>query len=319
MQLNNILLKIFALLFFVLIVLTVNSQNLVPNHSFEIIEDCSLGSYVNVLESWFLPFGGGSADCFNVCSNDVAASAGVPLNVFGYEYAYNGEGYCGFGTYQANESYLREFLRVELIEPLQTSQEYCVSIWLSLADSSSYTSDLVQCHFSEDNLWLEFKDDTALVDISQISFYGTDTIDFEGWTQFSSSFVAQGGERYLTIGNFQADNEIDTTFLFYNQNPYYAYFYIDDVIVESCDNSIDELDKSSQVFPNPFQAEVAIENANSELIEYFLYSMEGKLLQSDQLNGKIANLNLSHYSIGTYLLTIIDERGKFSHRIVKFE
>jgi OOP family OmpA-OmpF porin len=319
MQLNNILLKILALLFFVLIVLTVNSQNLVPNHSFEEYDNCEIGAYMGVLSNWFLPEGGGSADYFNSCSELVFPNTSTPSNIFGYEYANTGEGYCGFGTYQDETFTSREFLRVELIAPLQFSQEYCISLWLSLADSSSYTSDLVQCYFSAENLPLGFKSDTSLVDISQVSFYGTDTIDFDGWVQFSSSFIAEGGERYLTIGNFQSHENIDTTFLFYNQYPYYAYFYIDDVDVQLCENSISEKTILTQVFPNPFQTDLLIENADSELVEYYLYSTEGILLDSDQLEGTSIKLNLSNYSIGTYLLTIFDERGKSFHRIVKTE
>jgi Secretion system C-terminal sorting domain len=310
--------RLFLLLFFSGLLCYADAQNLVPNPSFEDISDCSIGSYVGVLNNWYWPFGGGSADCFNSCSNDVSWSAGVPQNIFGYENANAGEGYCGFGTYQMDEAFVREFLRVQLQEPLAGGQGYCVSCYLSLADSSSYTSDLIQFHFSSNDDPLPYKVDTSLVAISQISFFETDTLDFNGWQKFEGWFEAEGGEQYLTIGNFQADSDIDTTFLFYNQWPYYAYFYIDDVEVRECDVHVGEdPDFLVEIYPNPTEdiLYVNFEMNSRALIKIF--DSSGRMVISEWCVDRSSTIDLTALSAGVYFMLIMSEYGNLQRSILR--
>lgn len=70
--------------------------------------------------------------------------------------------------------------------------------------------------------------------------YITDTT----WYEFKSTFIANGGERYITLGFFIDSTNIDTLFSdpFFDPNNYSSYYYID-----NC-----SLKESELSFPNIF-------------------------------------------------------------------
>jgi len=87
--------------------------------------------------------------------------------------------------------------------------QYCVSFYVSLSDSCWYASDEIGAFFSDTaTSFLLFPGGPPApgpwpVTPQLISgFYVTDR---ENWTLVSGSFVAQGGEKYITIGNFTQD------------------------------------------------------------------------------------------------------------------
>jgi len=63
--------------------------------------------------------------------------------------------------------------------------------------------------------------------------------DTKGWTEIQGEFVAEGGERFLTIGNFYSFNKSNVVSTTNTNTPLQgAYYYIDDVEV-ICLDSID--------------------------------------------------------------------------------
>lgn len=222
------------LLFFFLFIISFLSKgqvNLIPNPSFEDYSECSTSPLIQFLNNWFIPEGGGSSDYFNTCINPVWPIMGVPNNSFGMQPPRTGNGYCGFGTFEDGFD-AKEYLRVDLIEELKPNRIYCLSFWLSLSDSSSYETDRVHAYFS--SVDTPVFDDSYLLPNAQIEIitgFGMSTND---WVYFSGEFLAEGGEKFLTIGNFQQNNQIQYVFLGQNQIPQYAYYYIDDVSLTEC-------------------------------------------------------------------------------------
>ncbi|MBL1281213.1 MAG: hypothetical protein COA33_013120 [Fluviicola sp.] len=241
------ILRFFLLISFSFFTLYMKAQNLVPNPSFEDTLNCPTDhSQINSTSNWFQP-SNGTPDIYNSCSNDIDASA--PLNFLGYQNARSGNAYSGIYVSSSNIGYgvnYREYIEVELLSALQLGETYYVSFFVSLADSMQTTSDQIGAFFSADSLisnsWFNFSV------VPQVeNMIGDYISDKQSWVLVSGSYVALGGERFITIGNFR---DSSSTSLFYagpggtsflHENGM-VYFYIDDVCVskseEACINSL---------------------------------------------------------------------------------
>lgn len=211
--------------------LPLSSQNLVPNGGFESYTSCptSLGQ-VNRLNNWFLPASqSGSTDFHHACGGSLV---GVPSNLFGNQAAHTGSGYCGqyFGYQQAPNQNYREYAQVQLTTPLQAGITYRVEAYVSMPDNVLYNADRYGFHFS--NIPLVGQNNQFHIPvIPQVESVGTFFTNTTGWDLIGGTFVATGGEQYLTIGNFRdfTLTGIQPSGLSASvQNPY---IYVDDVSV----------------------------------------------------------------------------------------
>ena len=222
-------------------------DNMVYNPSFEDYRSCpqkieALGVMTDV-EAWWQPTKG-SSDYFNACGSRDCA---VPRNKMGYQTAHNGQAYCGIYCSQAN---YREYLQTELKQPLEAGHRYHVSFWVSLADKSPHAvaslgALLTKEMIADTSSWDILTDrETIDIDDAQQQTIATwlqpqvtnnkDSIlaDSKGWHEVCGEFVAQGGEQYLTIGNFAPFNHSAVTSTDHvNAVLQGAYYYIDDVSV----------------------------------------------------------------------------------------
>lgn len=228
------------------------APNLVYNSSFEEYRECprkidALGT-LTIVEAWYQPTAG-SADYYNVCGS---RECGVPKNKLGIQEAHLGDGFCGI--YCSKTDY-REYLQTQLREPLSAGRMYRVSFYLSLSEYSSGAVATVGALFTADRVGdtsrsvLMNKEVRRLApgvvqtvasyfEPQVVNDYDRVLTDTKGWMQVSGVFVAQGGERFMTIGNFypaSQSNVIDLDSLTYLLPG--AYYYIDDVSVVCLDCS----------------------------------------------------------------------------------
>src|SRR5271157_5345469 len=81
---------------------SLHAQNLVPNPSFEQYDTCPNSSgQINYAKYWFQG-GPGNPDYFNICSSTLPYPGNqfsVPQNAWGYQFAYEGNAYCGEYSY----------------------------------------------------------------------------------------------------------------------------------------------------------------------------------------------------------------------------
>ncbi len=121
---------------------------------------------------------------------------------------------------------------------LESSNDYCIRLNVSLGDSSRFASGNIGLYFSEDSV-LNNSLTQDLPHTPQVEFASTPILDDSNWTAFSTVFTTGEGERFLTIGNF---NEYQNTTFNDSATPYpwnlgngddlgIAYYYIDDVSV----------------------------------------------------------------------------------------
>lgn len=215
----------------------VTGQNLVPNPSFETFTTCPFGVGLGgptEAASWesFL----GSTDYFNICGTP--AYRGVPTNFQGYQVPHTGEGYMG-AYFIVENTEAREFARAELREPLEAGVCYKVGCWINLCNEGCGTNK-IGILLSTDPV--DFPIGITPQVNATAGFY-TDTVN---WVFIHDYVIADGGERFITIGNFYpaALSPLDP---FCNKNPKYAYYYYDDVIVEKASNEPIGLNLGSDV------------------------------------------------------------------------
>lgn len=173
---------------------------------------------------WQKPVGhGGSADHFMVCAG--GGSFGVPGNTFGTQTPRTGNAYIGYVTYFVSANF-REYAQIQLSTPLLPGQSYNVQAYFSLGDPFGYATDGYGFYLSNSPVTGASGPLPYAPQVAQPP--GTYMSDKLGWTAIGGTFVASGGEQWLTIGNFKPDATTGYT----NVGGWtWNYTYMDDVSV----------------------------------------------------------------------------------------
>ncbi|MCB0762746.1 MAG: OmpA family protein [Flavobacteriales bacterium] len=184
---------------------------------------------MNFIKYWSQPTQG-TPDYFNACSD----MAGVPGNVFGDQPAQSGAGYVGLVTFTSAKRDYREYLQVEMERPLTAGEMVCVELHVSASDKAWFVTDGIGVYFSE--FKLQSQDQKRFPFTAHVENPRLNVIDNTAdWVKISDTYTAKGGERFLTIGNFRGDRDMNV--LQRTQSPEadysndWAYLYIDNVKV----------------------------------------------------------------------------------------
>jgi len=227
---------------FLWLVTTIKAQqNLVPNSGFDSLYTlCNGIQGITNVYNWYSP-NGSSPDVFYYCLN---------------QFPISDSNYVGIALYLYNSiGDPKEFIGVELTHLLIKDITYCVEFNVSLADSANYAISSIGAYFSTDSIYSSCGN-CPLYFSPQIQNDSLNIItDNENWVKISGSFIANGGEQYLTIGNFNNYSFTGRHSLKVNNSKYdYAYYYIDNVSVYACDSPVVEEPKDTTfVFiPNVF-------------------------------------------------------------------
>lgn len=206
------------------------AQNLVKNPDFEIYDTCP-DKFATNFRKTIIPFwkspSMGTPDYYNSCSE---GSADIPKNWSGDCSAISGNAYTGI--YLWKRGGFREYLKGELSQPLDSGKIYSIGFYISLALNSEYLIENIGLVLTRDSLSkakhnsvffssLEYKvqdnfstkrrpANTANYDYyidpkmgnylearSSISLSETKEWEYVEWM-----YTADGGEQYITIGNF---------------------------------------------------------------------------------------------------------------------
>lgn len=267
-----------------------NAQNLVTNYSFETYTSCPiLDNMLYQALPWFNPntINYGTPDLFNTC---VTTGAGfpttIPSNSFGNQMPRTGNGYAGIicvlDTINA-----REYIEVALDSSLSAGQKYCVEFHVSLGEVSSFATSNIGAYFSVDSL-LDSTQGNAINNVIPQIANSTSVIlsDKINWIKIFGVFTAQGGEKFMTIGNFLSPQ--NTVIQNVGGSYPYAYYYIDDISVTACDTTVIGINETAihrdsfKLYPNP-------NNGNMSLIysmdaaskgEFIIYDITGKMIDT---------------------------------------
>ncbi|MCC6183011.1 MAG: T9SS type A sorting domain-containing protein [Bacteroidia bacterium] len=240
---------------------------------------------------------------------------GVPSNTFGFSYPKNGNAYIGLGL--LNLPYeTKEYIYQQLTVPLITGKSYYTSFFVSKADRTVYSIKNIGANFSVTQPTLvSIQFISSNPQIQNQSGFLTDTI---GWTKIEGYFTAQGGEQYITIGNFNSNANTDTINSGTN-NPIpfdngTAYYYVDSVsLYDSLDyaliTNIKKMEDMVNVklYPNPTTSKLklSIQNLKNEQLSIKITDVLGREIKTLEYEEEI---DLSDLENGIYFLSFYQNK-----------
>ncbi len=295
--------------------------NMVYNPSFEEHRNCpqridAMGVMCDV-DAWWQPTMG-SSDYFHSCGGRECA---VPRNKMGMQAAHSGEAYCGI--YCSQEQY-REYLQTELITPLEAGSRYRVSFWVCLADKSPHAISslgaLITKERPQDSSYsiLMDREVTKLGEqqLQSIAVYYTPQVvnstdnlldDSKEWHEISGEFIAEGGEKFLTIGNFHSFNKSHVVQTQRNSPSLSgAYYYIVDVSLTRVDDAKNEVPQTKDTLP-PVDEPIRLEGV------YFASGASEVLPQSYNELIRLKAMMEKHPDIRIELRGHTDDQGTYNY------
>lgn len=214
-------------------------ENMVPNPGFEEVSGkISKTGQIDKANGW-ISGTAQKADLFSKRSK--SPDAQVPNNEFGMEEPMDGNGgnYAGIVVFSHNNKIPRSYVTTKLTSPMKKGMKYCVSFHVSLAEFSKYNSNNIAAHFSKRQY--NFEEKVTIIEEPHVKHI--DNMVFKAtynWDKICGVYTATGGEKYITIGNFESNedtqddkNKIDRDL---KGTPIIgAYYYLDNVSVKMID------------------------------------------------------------------------------------
>lgn len=261
------------------------AQNLVPNSSFEIDTLCpdNPGQV-----AYAVPWTGSantSPDLFNSCSYSIVDVPGSFSIFGGYQYAHSGNAYTGLIALYASDE--REYLQVKLIDSLTSGITYRVEFYVNLTNYAKYGIDAMGAYISSIPVSGTFEGLLSYTPqvSNPVGNYLTDTLN---WMLINGTFVASGGEKYLTIGNFKSNaltNKIISNSTAASSDTTTSYYYVDDVSLypDSITGINEQFNFNNyKIYPNPTNQLATLEfsNPTKQNCILTLYDLHGRVVRT---------------------------------------
>ncbi|MEO8589912.1 MAG: hypothetical protein ABI432_11115 [Flavobacteriales bacterium] len=301
-----------------------SAQNLIPNGDLEDYAPCpTSNSQIDRAAPWFnafvsTPWGPGpTPDYFNECTS--LAGIDVPVNNYGVQIAHSGSAYAGFMVYLQYSPDFREYMEVQWTQPLIAGKCYELSLYLSLAETIGNTaSGDIGAYFSGVPLVQAVWDTLPVVpQLDHLGGFLADTLD---WIHATGVYQAQGGEEYLTIGNFHSDMTtgllaLDTLAMGVAMSSYY---FIDDVSLELVklppDGGCGTLSVEDPALPamwwllDPSGDELMVSTSLPGRVTMTMWDLSGKVVLTSGFDQR-ATLGIGHLAEGLYAFELADPAG----------
>ena len=213
-------------------------QNLVRNSSFEIYKSLPIDlGQVNRATYWSSPTAA-TPDFFHKRAK--SESVDVPKNKMGMTKARTGHAYAGIYVYTSRYSRrnFREYLQVQLKQPMYPGETYCIKAHVYLSESSNRALERLEVSASRGPVSRDHKEPITYLKPQSLISQNQKALTKREWIEIKGKYEAVGGERYIIIGNFSDDRhtkvtgaiEIDS---FRNPHVDFAYYFVDDICVTS--------------------------------------------------------------------------------------
>ena len=303
------------------------AQNLVPNPSFELIDSCpSYPTYLGFQETstpdnWARRLD--TPEYYNACIGSSDTVPGIPRNLFGYQFAQDGDAYVGMASYLPDDN--RELISAELMETLVVGQTYYGSFWANAAYGGPQ-----QVGFACDNFgmflttvapdFIQYPATLPLPNHAQV-FSHQVISDTANWTLVSGSFVADSAYHYLVLGN-SFDNQ-QTSVEIIGPGSNYAYTLVDAVCLSAnpagCPMSSSILESVADdivLGPNPARNELNLAWGNTRYSNLMVVDAIGRILMQQSVFDRNSTLlQTDGLANGTYQLIL---EGKKEKQVRKF-
>ena len=290
-----------------------NSQNLVPNPSFENYTEPFCGimyppDFELTIDDWLNPnlsapslyFTNLNDSCYNQQPENNYPG---PIGQKGTQLPRTGEVMAGIWLYTFEGLNQRQYVQVLLNNNLEIGQQYIVEFYVSHADHMEYFTSNIQAFFS---LYPEGSSSSFPIEVTPQLSWDDFVVDQEGWVRIADTISVEEPLQYLTIGNFQND---ENTTLLTNENAtgepgtYGAYYFIDDVSVTAyIPDGIDELYANSiKIYPTVVTSVLNIEIEQSLINKpYFVTDLHGKNVLQGNIYADLFSLDVEKLPAGMY-------------------
>jgi len=272
----------------------INSQNLVLNGGFEDTLCCNSSfPTINCSANW-LNIGTNSSDLDH-------ADCIQPWVVNKYFDSVNEKAVAGlWNFFQGVDG--SEYLMGKLISPLIQNHKYHMS-FIIRPFNTTLSSDGIGVYFTEnpiDSLTHFY----GYLNPQLVNPSGNLIDDTTKWTEFSSSFIANGDEEYFVIGNFRkSDSTIWDTignYIWAQQ----GYVLIDNIkLFDSTEILPPIIYNDFEIYPNPVISSFKLES-NCQNCKIILTNLLGQVIKEVNHNGAITEINISGFSNGVYFILL---------------
>jgi hypothetical protein len=224
------------------------------------------------------------------------------------QFPHSGEGYAGIIAYNFGTEY-REYITGTLSTPLQAGKTYSVEFYSSL--NNGYIQAI-----NELGAYLSVSAPGPFSNVLHISVTpqienNTPLQDTANWMKVSGSFVATGGEQYITIGNF--NNDANTTITQPGSvGSFGAFYFIDDVRVsEDTTVSLSEFNPEVEINIMHQQGYLQInldEGANTpHHIKIHIYNSIGTLVSRSESTSSQTSIPWTNHPQGIYFIQVMNK------------
>jgi OOP family OmpA-OmpF porin len=206
--------------------------NLVPNPGFERFANAPIGwSYKGavfgeVVKYWF----SATTSSPDVYGPGVRVPKDWSDKGFGKEKAHSGKSMAGLTLFGCTNGkpHCREYVEIQLAEPLVIGQAYYVEFWVTHLEKSLQINN-IGAYFSVSEV--KRTTDEMLIRDAQVKADNILTAPNGKWVKVSGQLVAKYEAEFILIGNFSDDfNTLSTV---HREDCFnYAYYYVDDVLVK---------------------------------------------------------------------------------------
>jgi len=158
----------------------------------------------------------------------------VPDNYMGSQGSKTGDNYAGITAYYGQDGILKknpgyrkysEYIQFVLREPLVAGKAYTVTFNFSLAERSAFAVSGLGVYFTKEKM---DEKKNSYLDVTP-HIIATEILSDKEWSSFTGTYVAKGGERYMTLGCFDDYMMVSKVIPENTNNSRKAYYFIDDV------------------------------------------------------------------------------------------
>jgi len=248
---------------------------------------------------------------------------GAPLNIFGFQQPFEGQGYCGLQCFSSpsEPEGFKEIAGVRLLEPLQVGQEYWVSFAVSWTSGSPNPD--AQTRYANNNLGIQLKGDSLVGDIGWFPWNNTAQLrstqvitDSSEWTVVSGSFIASESWSYLYLGNFFSDVNTEYVIMDPNATIEGSYYYFDEVCLSPTPaycplpmgvNQSDHKGSVTATYNNSTNSIIIAGINNALNVE--LYDVTGRLIFATRTVANTEGLRISLDDVSSVPMVILRVKG----------
>lgn len=261
---------------------------------------------------------------YNACIGSSDTVPGIPRNLFGYQFAQDGDAYVGMFSYLPDDN--REMISGELTETLVVGQTYYGSFWANAAYGGPQQVGLACDNFGMFLMtvapdFVQYPATLPLVNHAQV-FSHQIISDTTSWILVSGSFVADSAYKYLVLGN-HFDNLHTAVEIIGPGADEYAYTLVDAVCLSAnpggcpMSSSILEYVAGDIVLgPNPARNELNLAWGNTRYSNLMVVDAIGRILMRQNVfDRNSALLQTEGLANGTYQLIL---EGKKEKQVRKF-